>query len=164
VRDRSPRCDIHSSLIAARSDAYIDELVIGRLSMPDAAIVLGGPVAGDERDGLHARLDDLSAMFAADEIDGSQLRRGTAELKTRCDMVEARLAAARAASAVANVVLAGDDLRATWEASPAEVRGKVIDALMVVTVLPGARGRKPGGGYFDPALIRIDWKIADFGA
>jgi site-specific DNA recombinase len=136
--------------------------------MPDAAIVLGGPVAGDvgalhrERDGLRARLDDLSAMFAADEIDGSQLRRGTAELKTRCDMVEARLAAARAASAVANVVLAGDDLRATWEASPAEVRGKVIDALMVVTVLPGARGRKPGGGYFDPALIRIDWKIADF--
>jgi site-specific DNA recombinase len=42
-------------------------------------------------------------------------------------------------------VLAGDDLRATWTASPPDVRGKVINALMTVTVLPGARGRKLGG-------------------
>jgi len=61
---------------------------------------------------------------------------------------------------VANLVLAGDDLRATWAASPPNVRGKVINALMTVTVLAGARGRKPGGGpaHFDPSLIRIDWK------
>jgi hypothetical protein len=39
-----------------------------------------------------------------------------------------------------------------------DVRGKVIDALMTVTVLPGARGRKAGGAYFDPALVQIDWK------
>lgn len=145
-------------------DAYIDDIVIGRLCAPDAAIVLGGPVAEDvdalhrERDGLRARLDDLTAMFAAAEIDAPQLKRGTAELKSRLDNVEAQLAAARAASAVANVVLAGDDLRATWGMSPPEVRGKVIDALMVITVLPGARGRKPGGAYFDPSLVEIDWK------
>jgi hypothetical protein len=42
-------------------------------------------------------------------------------------------------------VLAGDDLRAAWAAS-LPVRGKVINALMTVTVLAGARGRKPGGG------------------
>jgi len=38
------------------------------------------------------------------------------------------------------------------------VRGKVIDALMIVTVLPGACGRKPGGAYFDPSTVKIDWK------
>ena len=55
-------------------------------------------------------------------------------------------------------MLAGDDLRATWTASPADVRGKVIGALMTVTVLPGARGRKLGGDYFDSALIQIGCK------
>jgi site-specific DNA recombinase len=132
-------------------DAYIDEMVIARLSQPDAAIVLGGPVAEDvgalhtAREGLRARLDDLSALFAAGDIDGPQLKRGSAELRAALGNVDARLAAARASSAVANLVLAGDDLRATWAASPPNVRGKVINALMTVTVLAGARGRKPGG-------------------
>ena len=145
-------------------DAYIDEIVLGRLSQPDAAIVLGGPVAKDvgalhaQREGLRVRLDDLSAMFADGDIDGPQLKRGSAQLHAQLDSLEARLAAARSASAVANLVLAGDDLRATWTASPPDVRGKVIDALMTVTVLPGARGRKLGGDYFDPALIQIAWK------
>lgn len=87
------------------------------------------------------------------DIDGPQLKRGSTELRAALGNVDARLAAARA-SAVANLVLAGDDLRATWAASPPNVRGKVINALMTVTVLAG---RKPGP-HFDPSLIRIDWK------
>ena len=126
--------------------------------------MLGGTASDDigalhtQQAGLRARLDDLAALFAAGDIDGRQLKRGSAELHAALDNVDARLTAARASSAVASVVLAGDDLRATWEASGPEVRGKVIDALMTVTVLPGARGRKPGGAYFDPALIRVEWK------
>ena len=145
-------------------DAYVDELVIGRLSAPDAAIVLGAPAGDDigalhrDQDALRARLDDLTALYAAGDIDAPQLKRGTAELKGRLDKVEAQLAAARAASVVANVVLAGDDLRGVWATSPPDVRGQVIDTLMTVTVLPSARGRKPGGGYFDPSSIRIEWK------
>lgn len=38
-----------------------------------------------------------------------------AKLRVQLDDVEARLAAARKSSAVANLVLAGDDLRATWD-------------------------------------------------
>jgi hypothetical protein len=45
-----------------------------------------------------------------------------------------------------------------WASCGAEVRGKVISALMTVTVLPAARGPKPGGGYFDPQSVQIDWK------
>jgi hypothetical protein len=48
------------------------------------------------------------------EIDAGQLKKGSAEIKQRLDTVEKKLAAARNASAVANVVLAGDDLAATW--------------------------------------------------
>jgi DNA invertase Pin-like site-specific DNA recombinase len=146
-------------------DAYINEVVIARLSQPDAAIVLGGST-GDEvgtlyskREGLRARLDELSALFAEGSIDGQQLKRGSAELQTQLKRVEAELVASRSSSAVANMFLAGDDLRATWEASPPDVRGKVIDALMTVTVLPTGSGRRPGGAYFDPASIEIRWKI-----
>jgi hypothetical protein len=119
-------------------------VVIGRLSAPDAALVLGAPVATDvgslhtERDNLRSRLDALGTMFGAVEIDAGQLKKGSAEIKQRLDTVEKKLAAARNASAVANVVLAGDDLAATWASCGAEVRGKVISALMTVTVLPAA--------------------------
>ena len=67
-----------------------------------------------------------------------------------------------AAAPVAPVELGGEPGHrgARGELSPPNVRGKVINALMTVTVLAGARGRKPGGGpaHFDPSLIRIDWK------
>lgn len=112
-------------------DAYIDEIVLGRLSQPDAAIVLSALAAEDvgalhsQREGLRARLDDLSAMFADGDIDGPQLKRGSAQLHAQLDRLEARLATARSASAVANLVLTGDDLHATWTASPPDVRGKV---------------------------------------
>lgn len=145
-------------------DDYVDRLVLGRLSQPDAAIVLGAPVDVDlgalqaKREGLRARLDDLSAMFADGEIDGPQLKRGTAELQKNMAMIDAELATARASSAVANLVLAGDDLQATWEGTSPDVRGKIIDSLMTVTVLPAVRGRKPGGTYFDPSSVQIDWK------
>ena len=58
---------------------------------------------------------------------------------------------------MANVVLAGDDLanlgvlRGTG-ARQGDRRADDRD------VLPSRRGRKPGGGYFDPALIDIAWK------
>ena len=76
--------------------------------------------------------------FAAGDIDGPQLKRGSTELRAALGNVDARLAVARASSAVANLVLAGDDLRATWAASPPNVRGKVINALITVTVLAGS--------------------------
>lgn len=145
-------------------DRYIDELVIGRLSKPDAAIALGDPAAEDvsalhvRREGFRARLDELGAMFAAGDIDGPQLKRGTAELRDRLDATDTRIAAARSASAISNLVLAGDNLRATWAKTAPDIRGKVIDALMTVTILPAPRGRRPGGAYFDPSYIEIEWK------
>jgi site-specific DNA recombinase len=145
-------------------DAYIDEIVITRLSQPDAAITLGGPnvdnaaVLQARREGLRARLDELSSLFADGSIDGPQLKRGTVEFRAHLDHAESEIAAARSASAVADLILAGDDLLTTWQASPPDVRGKVIDALMTVTVLPAVHGRKAGGGYFDPRFIQIDWR------
>lgn len=144
-------------------DAYVDEIVIGLLSRPDAQIRLGGPVVDivalqAKRKGLRDKLGALVLSFNRDEIDGEQLKTGTADLRAQEQEIEARLAGARSASALAKLVLAGDDLRETWSDTPPDVRGKVIDTLMTVTILPGARGRKPGGGYFDPDSVRVDPK------
>lgn len=163
---RAYTCSAAKHLVrdAEHLDEFIDQLVVGRLSQPDAAIVLGAQGDGDlgalqaQREGLRARLNELSAMFADGTIDGPQLRRGTAKLRAKTATVDAGLASARASSLLANLVLAGDDLRATWNGTSPDVRGKVIDALMIVTVLPSARGRKPGGKYFDPSCVRIEMK------
>ncbi len=142
-------------------DAYVDEIVIGALSRPDAQIRLGGQDLAElqrQHDGLRARLDDLTRMFTRGEIDADQLKAGSADLHTQLARIDAQIAAARSASALADLVLAGNDLRATWAAMSPDIRGAVIDTLVTVTVMPGARGRKPGGGYFDPSTVRVEWK------
>ncbi|MBD8054126.1 recombinase family protein [Rhodococcus ruber] len=153
----------HLGRIADRLDEYVTELTLARLSRDDAAIALGGPAVDaaalqTERAGVQARLDELAALFADAAIDGSQLRRGSETLRAQLAAIDQRLAEARASSTLADLVLAGDDLRAVWERLSVDVQAKVVDVLMTVTILPAPRGRRPGGDYFDPEYIRIDWK------
>jgi site-specific DNA recombinase len=108
-------------------DAFVDGVVMGVLFLPDAAKRLGviinlDEVRDQERD-LRARLDDLTKMFTTGEIDGGQLQVGSKALRAQLDAVEGRLAAARSSSELANLILAGDDRRAAWDASPPAVRG-----------------------------------------
>ena len=155
----------HLGRIAEFVDEYVDEHVIERLADPAVKrAIYGSGVDVDgltaQREGLRSRLDDLGALFADGSIDASQLKRGTADLREQLNKVDSRLAAIRAASDLAK--LAGsDDIRATWKAAPPDVRGKVIDALMTVTILPAGRGRRPGGDYFDSSKVRIKFKGAD---
>lgn len=37
----------------------------------------------------------------------------------------------------------------------------MVDELMTVTILPGKRGRKAGGIYFDPESVRVEWRVPD---
>ncbi|WP_079583299.1 recombinase family protein [Mycobacteroides abscessus] len=152
----------HLSRLIEPVDEYVSEHVIARLAAPDAHRVILGAEADvstlhAQREGLRSRLDQLSAMFAEGAIDGSQLKRGTADLQTKLSAIDAELAAARSSSAVA-WILAEDDVRAAWNSAAPDLRGKVIETLMTVTILPIGRGRRPGGSYFDPAKVKIDWK------
>ncbi|NKS31210.1 recombinase family protein [Rhodococcus hoagii] len=154
----------HLGRVADRLDEYVVELVLGRLSQPDAAIVLEGREADvvglqTKRDGIQARLDELADLFAQGAIDGSQLRRGSESLRENLSTVDKELAAARSSSALANLVLSEKGLREAWGELSVDVQGKIVDALMVVTILPAPRGRQPGGGYFDPRYIGIQWRV-----
>ncbi|UUE27509.1 recombinase family protein [Rhodococcus qingshengii] len=165
-RARGYRCSAspHLNRIADQLDEYVTELTLGRLAMPDAAIALGGEAVVDAaalqvaRTGIQDRLDELAGMFADGSIGGSQLKRGSESLRAQLDEIDKQLAAARSASTLAELVLAGDDLRSVWERLSVDVKGKVIDVLMTVTVLPSGRGRQPGGSYFNPDYVRIEWK------
>lgn len=166
-RAKSYKCrgGAHLGRIAGPLDDYVTGLVIGRLSAPDAAILRGGDDHGvdveslkSKRAGIQARMDELAELFSAGDIDASQLRAGTSKSRVELDAIETEIANARKTSALANLVLGGDDIADAWEALSADVRGKIIDALMTVTILPAPRGRRPGGGYFDPEYVRIAWR------
>lgn len=144
-------------------DLYVDRLVIERLSRPDVTIATnsGGPdvtALQAQRDGLQARKDALADMFAAGTIDGSQLRRGSAALQSDLTRVDSRLAAVRESSPVAGLIGAAD-LEASWAALTPALRGRVIDHLMTVTLLPVGSGQRLAGGGLDPSRVKVDWKL-----
>ena len=48
------------------------------------------------------------------------------------------------------------DPAALWDRLDLGVRRMVLREIAVVTVLPGPRGRRPGGGYFDPTSVLVE--------
>lgn len=68
--------------------------------------------------------------------------------------IDAELAVVARQSPVAALV-GVDDLAARWEAMSADLKSKIVDALLIVTVLPA----RPGVRVFDPSAIRIEWRV-----
>lgn len=145
-------------------DEYVSEVIISRLSAPDAAIILATPevdVPGlrARRDALNVRLDEAAGLFAEGTLTASQLKAATEKLRADLDAVEAEIVRAQEVSALAHLALDEGGIREAWDALPVDLRNKVVKALMTVTVMPTGRGRKTGGGYFDPDSVRIDWTV-----
>jgi hypothetical protein len=109
-----------------------------------------------QRAALQARMDELAAMFAEGAIDGSQLRSGTNKFRTQAAGIDKQLADAARTSPAANLLAAGHDLRRTWAQATPDIRGKIIDELMVVTVNKALRKGGPG---FDPNRADITPKM-----
>ncbi|GAA4292935.1 recombinase family protein [Mycobacterium paraffinicum] len=110
-----------------------------------------------QRSALQARLDELAAMFAEGVIDGSQLRTGTAQLRTQLAGVDGVLSDLARTSPVAKLLEAKEKLQDAWAASAADIKGKIIDELMVVTVNKATRKGGPG---LDPSRIHIEPRLA----
>ena len=157
------RTNAHVARSAPLLDGYIERLMLGYLDRQDIGAGLRQHSAhldvgklNTARAALAARLDELAAMFAAGEITGSQMRRGSADLRTEVSVIDAALADAAAVSPLAALATAEGDttLGDRWMAASMDIRGKIVDELMVVTVHKG----HPGMRVFDPALIEINWR------
>lgn len=141
-------------------DELVDGVVIARLSMPDAAVVLQSDeidVAGlqVERDSLQVRAEQIAGMFGSGAMDAGQFEAANAALQLQVDRVDAELGKARMGDPLVELVLAGDRLVEVWEGKSPDLRGKIIDALMVVRVHPSDKGLR----RFDPRFIEIERKV-----
>ncbi|MCU1692977.1 MAG: Site-specific recombinase [Frankiales bacterium] len=152
----------HVVRAVATLDEFVVSLVLERLSRVDAVAGIVPPRPDTaplhvEAGALRERLDDAARGWAAGVLSQSQLTAATAELRARLEDVEARIGQANQGSAL--VGLAGPKAAETWETLLLDRRRAAVDLLMTVTVLPRNRtGRLPGGDYWDPAAVRVEWK------
>lgn len=147
-------------------DAYVAQVLCARLARPDAAELLRGEADVDaarllaEKAALRGRLDELAEMFTAGDIDGPQLRRGTAKLKDQITELDERLAA-KATTNVLDGIAGQPDAAQIWKGLDLHRRRAILAATMEVTILPAPRGKPrghvPGQPYFHPDAIRIEW-------
>jgi site-specific DNA recombinase len=140
----------HVARSGALLDEYVEALVLAWFSQPKtrkrlAALLNGGrnvdvKALQAQRDALQARMDKLARMHIVGDIDDSQLRSGTSEHRAQRDAMDKVLAGVSRNSPAAKL-LDAEDPRAYWGACSADIRGKIIDDVMTVTVHPAPRGR-----------------------
>lgn len=147
-------------------DAYIDAIVIGRLSQPDAADLLNtltNPEGVDiaalhaQRMALQARQEELASLFAEGAISAPQLKRGSEKLSNTLESLEQDLVAATRRNPASVLLGSSNDvaqLDERWAALSPDIRGKIIDQLLVVTINRSPKGLR----RFDPAYVDIHWR------
>ncbi|OBI83975.1 recombinase family protein [Mycobacterium sp. E740] len=139
----------HTARNGVLLDQYVEALVLAWFARPKtrkklAAMLNGGrdvdvKALRAQRDGLAARMDKLARMAVAGDIDDSQLRSATAEHRAQRDAIDRQIAAASNHGPAAGM-LAADDPRAYWADCSPDIRGKIIDEIMSITILPAPRG------------------------
>lgn len=160
------RCTAHAHLsrLIEPVDDYVAGLIVERLSRPDAARALATTEGRADADALHAeraevsaRRADLAGLVADGTLTAEDVRVTAARLQKEVDRLDRVLSAAVESNPAADLADT-DDVRTAWEARSVGSRRAVVRALMMITILPTRPGRKPGGLYFDPASVRIDWR------
>lgn len=145
---------------ASMLEQFVTDIVLARLSRPDAAHLLsevddGGAREAAERaaERVRERLDDAAASFAAGDITARQLTTITAQLRPELTALEAASAPPPDRGRVLGKLAGADDVPAVWEAMTPDLRRSVIKLLMTVTVHKGRKG--PG---FKTEGIEVGWR------
>jgi DNA invertase Pin-like site-specific DNA recombinase len=148
---RDPRYSGQAHVVrdAAHLDAYVEAVIIERLSRPDVVAALnarpGVDIAGLEgrRNGLRARLDELGALFAAGEVDGLQLAAASRPLRAQIAEAEQALSDAYRGT-VLEEFAGGADAEKVWDGLPIERKRAVAKLLLRVILKPKSGGQDKG--------------------
>jgi hypothetical protein len=155
----------HAYREAAPIDEYISDVIIARLSSPDAADLLTSPEVdlGEVRReiaAIHVRRDTIAEGYAEGVVSLSQFKTANAKLALRQAELEAKLPTAPV-PALADLATA-PDARQVWESLDDDARRQVIDALMIVRIAPA---RTKEHAYLDwrarvanPETVKIEWR------
>lgn len=160
----------HVTRVAQPLDDMITALVLGRLSNPDARLLLAPSNPVVDLGALHVRREDVTAretelagLFADGAITGAQLAEGTRRLRAEGERLDGEISAATAASPLAGFADA-EDVHAAWSAASVSRRKAIIRHLMTITLEKAPRGRpagwQAGQPYFDPRFVTVTWHSA----
>lgn len=150
-------------------DQFVADLVVGRLSRPDARSLIEVDASVDMAAldakllTIRTRLNELASLYAADALDAQQLREGSELLRRQRAAIEVEQGEASRGSVLAEMV-ESDDPAGVWARLDLDRRRAVVDTLMVVTLLPAPRGRprgwRAGAGrsYFDSRSVGVAWR------
>jgi DNA invertase Pin-like site-specific DNA recombinase len=157
----------HRKHLSRRRDLVDDAVqlaILDRLSQPDAAELLATredpvDVRGAQKEMREARatLDELASALGSGTLDMRSYQVAAEAARGRLAGAESLLARAVTVNPVAGLV-GVDDVDAAWNALDLSRRRAVVAYLVSVTILPARTGRQPGGGYWDPEGLRIEWK------
>ena len=153
----------HVARAAACVDATVGELVIARVSKPDAIRLLTPPrLARDaqrlqrEAGELRARLAEAADMYADGEVSRAGHERIVSRVQRQLDEVLNQMS--NTSSSALFGVVDRKDPRAAWHALSVERRRAVVDELMTVTILPE---RESVGTDSTPACCRSTGGVDD---
>ena len=159
----------HVTRRAAALDAYIEAMVIDRLSRPDAATLFAPPPRDEQpreelaaqANTLRAKLESISADYGQDLISRAQMLEMTSITRGRLEQLESKMAARAAESVLASIPLGDEDIGTQWESYDLDKKRAIVAATMDITFKPAKRGPRPGGGApgsVDIDSIEIHWK------
>ncbi|MGC5400227.1 recombinase family protein [Streptomyces sp. DT20] len=145
-------------------DDAVQMAVLDRLAQPDAADLLARredpvDVRGAQQDMREARatLDELASALGSGAMDMRSYQVAAETARARLTAAEQLMARAVTVNPVAALVGA-ENPDAVWNGMDLSRRRAAVAYLVTVTILPARTGRQPGGGYWDPESIRIEWK------
>ena len=168
-REASPTSAVPTLISAASAaplDTYVEMLVLKLLRRNDIARKLTscGGVDTDalraKRKALQAKKAQLATLLTDGVLDEPDVRRESKRLAEQLAAITTTLTAATRTSPAAQMLAEGvDKLQQHWEAASPDIRGKVINDLMIVRVLPVPRGQR--GVLTDPEtgerIINVDF-------
>lgn len=141
-------------------EEYVSEVVIGRLSRPDAAALLvadedGGDRerAAQEAERVRHRLDEAALAFAGGLITARQLATITEQLRPELADLEAQAAPPPDRARVLGDLVGAPDVRKAWETLSPDKQRAVIRLLMTITVQRARRGNT-----WNVEGIEIEWR------
>ncbi len=150
----------HVARQAAPVEEFIEKIVIGRLSRPDAADLVAVPETGpdvvalrEEAAAIRRNLEEMAADRALGLITRPQLLAATGRANLRLEEIGAELEHAARENVLAPLV-AAENAAEVWEMLDLSRKRAVIKTLMTITLhSPGRGARRP----FDPATVTVTW-------
>lgn len=143
------RCMVNACVSRRRDylEEYVTEVIIGRLSLPNAAALLaagddGGARerAAQEAERVRHRLDEAAVSYASGLLTMRQLETINGALRPELAALEVASTPPPDRSAALGSLIGAPDVRAAWEALSPDARRTVVRLLLTITVHRAKRG------------------------